>query len=266
MERKIVPEVFQASLSVERPQSRDVIKALLGTILFQRLLGNVKPRSVEVCGVTFPVPSDVEIDTLISTKVDAFSRALDYSPKSTRLVVSFFPTPATPPSPRLKSRPAPLSTPATMTSAALGWFHASTKALVVGAHGDDRDNDDDQGERDHHGAIWEAWVIDVEILNEGRRGVAEEKLRSQLNDFLLRTIMFVTDKTAHVPPITNADQIPFGVQILINPSSLSFTIPKAVVHAPVAFPLLHRSLVNPKRDESPRPSESERYAAGSYGR
>lgn len=27
--------------------------ALLGTVLFQRILGNVRPRSVEVCGVTF---------------------------------------------------------------------------------------------------------------------------------------------------------------------------------------------------------------------
>lgn len=27
--------------------------AVLGAILFQRVLGNFKPRSVEVCGVTF---------------------------------------------------------------------------------------------------------------------------------------------------------------------------------------------------------------------
>lgn len=56
-----------------------------------------------------------------------------------------------------------------MTSAAIGWFSASTKALVAGT-GDDRDDD---VERDY-GVVWEAGVIDVEIVAEGRRGVAEE--------------------------------------------------------------------------------------------
>lgn len=56
-----------------------------------------------------------------------------------------------------------------MTSAAIGWFSASTKAFVAGT-GDDRG---DENERDY-GSIWEAWVIDVEIVSEGRRGVAEE--------------------------------------------------------------------------------------------
>lgn len=47
-------------------------------------------------------------------------------------------------------------------------------------------------------------------------------LRSQLNDFLLRTVMFVNEKTTHVPPVTSAELLPFGVQVRsLSPSSLA---------------------------------------------
>lgn len=39
------------------------------------------------------------------------------------------------------------------------------------------------------------------------------ELRSQLNNFLLRSLAFVMEKTSHVPPITTPDLQPFGVQV-----------------------------------------------------
>lgn len=132
------------------------------------------------------------------------------------------------------------------------------------------------------GRVWEGWFIEVEVVGEGRRGGGEEResecwvrwsgadsrvvgLRSQLNDFLLRTVMFVNEKTSHVPPVTSAELLPFGVQvrspsrssacelilalwqILINPLTPPFPIPKPIVQAPTAFPLLHKTLVAPAR-------------------
>ena len=119
----------------------------------------------------------------------------------------------------------------TVTSA-LGWFSASAKALATGAEEDELALEDDLG------PPWEAWVLDFEAVSEGRRGISEEsewsrllqtelvrsladpacsverlELRQQLNQFLLRSLEFVTNRTTHVPPITTADLQPFGLQV-----------------------------------------------------
>lgn len=82
---------------------------------------------------------------------------------------------------------------------------------------------------------WEGWQIEIEVVRDGRRGVgAEERgflssmlsvvvtgsslcgragLRSQLNDFLLRSLSFVMNKTSHVPPITTSELMPYGVLV-----------------------------------------------------
>lgn len=240
-------EVFQVSLTIERQWVKEVIRAVLSTILFQRVLGNFRPRSMEVCGVTFPVPADSDVEALINIQVDALSRALDQSsttssgtPKPSRLFLALYPTPKAPraPLPTPKVRAPPLAT-------ALGWFSASTKAFVGG----EEESNSTQDDEEEFGKVWEGWVVEVEMVSESRRGpagAAEEKLRSQLNHFLLRTIVF-SEKTSHVPPITSAEVQPFGFQILINPSSPPFPIPKAIIQAPSALPLLHRALIKSYR-------------------
>jgi len=76
-------------------------------------------------------------------------------------------------------------------------------------------------------------------------------------------------KTAHVPPITTTERMPYGIlvrplslgpasglldllahgpctcapQMLVSPSSAPFAVPKAVVKELEAFPALHRALV-----------------------
>ncbi|KAI5474187.1 hypothetical protein MNV49_003980 [Pseudohyphozyma bogoriensis] len=194
------PPVFQVSLSVERQWVKEVVRAVLGTILFQRVLGNLKPTEREICSVTFPVPADPAVEALINKHVDAFARALDHT--------------------------------------------ASTKAVLGGEEREEEERDEDEC-----GQPWEGWIVEVEIAVGGRGG-GEEKLRSQLSDFLLRLLTYVstpqpsttsspsssttsTLPQTHVPPITSADVQPFGVQILINPSSsqIPFQVPKNVIES-----------------------------------
>ncbi|KAG8847541.1 hypothetical protein FRB96_001588 [Tulasnella sp. 330] len=65
---------------LERPQSKDVMRALLHAILFHRLFGIVKPQTIDVLDVTFPGVSDPDIESQVNSKVDALWRALDTIP------------------------------------------------------------------------------------------------------------------------------------------------------------------------------------------
>ena len=72
---KMSPEVFHASFKLERRFLHDTVKAVLGAILFHRVLGNCAPSSNELCSVTLPAPGGPEIDALIAAKADDVSRA-----------------------------------------------------------------------------------------------------------------------------------------------------------------------------------------------
>ena len=66
-------EVFQASFKLERRLLHDTVKAILGAVLFHRVLGNCSPSSNEICSVTLPAPS--ETDALIAEALDELGRA-----------------------------------------------------------------------------------------------------------------------------------------------------------------------------------------------
>lgn len=223
-----------------------------------------------------PVPADAEIDALLNVKTEELTRALledgvksskvrscttksmiDACANSGRLqlVVALYPTPAAPRQERPAAPPKPRPLAPAVTSA-LGWFSASAKALATGVEEEEPAQAEDEAEL---GQVWEAWIVDVDVVAEGRRGVSEEseliflctraglpsaiaslispslppELRSQLNDFLLRSLMFVMERTTQVPPITTADLQPFGVQVSGSPH---FFDPVASIRAE-AYPL-----------------------------
>lgn len=71
----MLTEVFSASFKLERRFLHDTVKAVLGAILFHRVLGNCAPGCNEVCAVTLPAPADRQVALLIAEKADEFSRA-----------------------------------------------------------------------------------------------------------------------------------------------------------------------------------------------
>ncbi|GAA5920808.1 hypothetical protein JCM1841_005104 [Sporobolomyces salmonicolor] len=289
-------EVFQASLTVERQWVKEVVRAVLGMILFHRVCGTLRPAEVEVLGVSFPVPAEPEVEELLMAKTEAFTRVLldgrsSGEARSGKVMIALYPVPLPPPTSRpSRQRPSTLSSssarpsspaattfatssspsrlptttrrqslaahaPAAVTSA-LGWFSASARAALSGGEVGGGDQEEgalsEQEEelraardmRDVGKGPWEGWQIEIEVVRDGRRGVgAEERLRSQLNDFLLRSLSFVMNKTSHVPPITTSELMPYGVLILLDPSTPPFAVPKAVISEVKGFPALHKTLV-----------------------
>ncbi|BGP46961.1 hypothetical protein JCM10450v2_002813 [Rhodotorula kratochvilovae] len=312
------PEVFQASLAVERPYLRDVVRAVLGTILFHRVCGNLRPDSLSVATVTFPTPAEPALDELIAAKVDLVAKALldgppvaDGTARRTKLYVSLYPTPLPTPPPSSRARPRPgtpssasrsaspatsdartapsptrrhhavalaQAAPAAVTSA-LGWFSASARAALiggdtpaevpdVGAEGQEEEARVLEVLKERGARPWEGWCVEFEVLGEGggraRAPTAgEERLRTQLNDFLLRALEWSMLKTAHVPPITTTERMPYGTLILVHPPSPPFVVPKPLVTEVRAFPALHKALVAGTAGRGAR--EGERRAASAGG-
>ncbi|KAK7685037.1 hypothetical protein QCA50_011873 [Cerrena zonata] len=69
--------VINVDLVLDRSTTKEVLRAVLHSILFHRLFGIVKPQTFEVQDVTMPGVDDPEIKQLIQDKVDVFWRAVD---------------------------------------------------------------------------------------------------------------------------------------------------------------------------------------------
>ncbi|GAA6052037.1 hypothetical protein JCM3770_002333 [Rhodotorula araucariae] len=315
------PEVFQASLAVERPYVRDVVRALLATICFHRAwCGNLRPESFSVASVTFSTSAEPELEELIAAKVELVARALldgpsaaDGAARRTKLYVSLYPTPlpslpaasrarphpgtpssvsrsASPATGDARTAPSPTrrhhavalahAAPAAVSSA-LGWFSASARAALIGgeapveapqeaggATGQEEETRVLEVLKERGVRPWEGWCVEFELVGEAagraRAPVAgEERLRAQLNDFLLRALEWSMLKTAHVPPITTTDRMPYGVLILVDPPLPPFAVPKPVVTEVREFPALHKALVTGRAGHGVR--EGNRRAASAGG-
>jgi autophagy-related protein 101 len=65
---------------LDRLNTQDVLRAVLHAVLFHRLFGLVKPKTVDVLDVTMPGVDDADMDRLVGEKVGVFWRAVEDSP------------------------------------------------------------------------------------------------------------------------------------------------------------------------------------------
>ncbi|KAF8529571.1 DUF1649-domain-containing protein [Hysterangium stoloniferum] len=70
------PEII-IDIVVERQMTKEVLRGLLHAILFHRLLGTVKPQTLEVLDVTLPAVKDAQIEQMVDDKVNTFWRAVE---------------------------------------------------------------------------------------------------------------------------------------------------------------------------------------------
>ncbi|KAH7100907.1 DUF1649-domain-containing protein, partial [Auriculariales sp. MPI-PUGE-AT-0066] len=69
---------------------REILRGLLHAVLFHRLLGIIKPATIEVLDVTIPKIDDPKIDAMVNAKADAVYRAIDLANnKKGQLIVTF---------------------------------------------------------------------------------------------------------------------------------------------------------------------------------
>ncbi|KAN0065165.1 hypothetical protein ACQY0O_001662 [Thecaphora frezii] len=70
-------EAFQFELTVERRNLRDVVRTVLHAICFHRVFGTVRPRTIELFGMTFPAVQESEIDRMVEENAASFCQQIE---------------------------------------------------------------------------------------------------------------------------------------------------------------------------------------------
>jgi len=171
------PLTFTLNLTCERRQIRNAVRAVVHATLFQRVLGNVTPREIDVLGLTFAAIHDIDTSALVESRVEHLARALESPTSKSRgqITVSF-----------LEKRTAKKSS----------WWAPNEKEKA-----------------------WEEWIISVNVESastERERAFVDAETRRQLVQFQTRSLAFVNDQRAHIPPITSSESFPFPIEIVVG--------------------------------------------------
>ncbi|OJA18501.1 hypothetical protein AZE42_07590 [Rhizopogon vesiculosus] len=77
-------------VTLDRHNVKEVLNAILHSILFHRLFGTVKPQTFEVLDVTMPGVADPEMEQLVTEKVDIFWKGIESGAnKRGQMIVTF---------------------------------------------------------------------------------------------------------------------------------------------------------------------------------
>lgn len=94
MDQQVPPEFILDVFSDPR-SVRDVVKAILHTIFFNRFFPSITPRTRDILDLTLPYVEDAELETMIDQRAAALERQLDAERASSegargQITVQFF--------------------------------------------------------------------------------------------------------------------------------------------------------------------------------
>jgi autophagy-related protein 101 len=173
------PMVIPLQISVDRYYLKDVMKAILHTILFHRTLSSIKPGSGTIgpLDLDFCKVDDLSIDSNIDTQVNEIIQVVDgvqtgKPPQSLiHVVVVFYDK-------RRGNSP--------------GWF--PSKLIEEGS--------------------WEEWVITISITRaatEKEQIQSKLQLQKNLESLLVQISHEAGTKREHIPAIVDADPFPYQI-------------------------------------------------------
>ncbi|RHZ71708.1 hypothetical protein CDV55_108556 [Aspergillus turcosus] len=217
MEPRRTPPEYFLEIFADTTTVRDVLKGVLNLIFFHRYFPSIRPTTFDVLDFTLPAIDDVELETLIESRISALVRQ-HTSATSTheggggvrgRIAVEFYE--------KKRKRSG-------------AWFSG-----LAG-----------KGEEE---VCWEVWNLDVtiatprtesgtyplnktDVIDAGKRTVWADyhhpvperaKVRKAMENMLqkaaLKILAVVNRDKDHIPPITTSDSNPFPYRIVLNPRS-----------------------------------------------
>ncbi|KAH8702569.1 autophagy-related protein [Talaromyces proteolyticus] len=189
--RRNPPEYF-LEIFADTNSVKDVLKGVLNLIFFHRYFPSIRPGFVDVLDLTLPTVSDVELETLIDSRVNALVRQHLSTPSNSysggngvrgRIAVEFF---------ERKRKKSGM------------WFGGLTG----------------KGEEE---VCWEIWTLDVTIATPRTESAERSKVRKAMENMLqkaaLKILTIVNRDKDHIPPITTSDSNPFPYRIVLNPGT-----------------------------------------------
>ncbi|PKY05422.1 DUF1649 domain protein [Aspergillus campestris IBT 28561] len=197
MEPRRTPPEYFLEIFADKTTVRDVLKGVLNLIFFHRYFPCIRPKTFDVLDFTLPVINDVDLETLIDSRISTLVRQHATSAASThdgagaggggsgggvrgRMAVEFY---------EKKRRRSGL------------WFGG-----LAG-----------KGEEE---VCWEVWNLDVTIATprtESERAKVRKAMENMLQKAALKILTVVNRDKDHIPPITTSDSNPFPYRVVVNP-------------------------------------------------
>jgi len=178
------------------------IKALLHSIFFHRVFGNVQPLTRDILDVTFPYTDDPDLESLIDSQTRSFLRYIDTHPP-----------PTVGPSADVQGDITQLQKEgAAKSQVAIHFYEKVTRRASWWA-----------SKAAESEVCWEKWELNCQFLpiarTEREKTKARRIMENQLSAALLKIVM-LTQKTDHIPPITTNEANPFPYQIVVPSSTV----------------------------------------------
>ncbi|ODQ55675.1 DUF1649-domain-containing protein [Saitoella complicata NRRL Y-17804] len=170
---------------IDRGFMKEMVKAVLHSILFNRIFVNVRPRSREFLNVTYPfVDNDQDLEVLLDERTSSLLNALSPAP-----------SPTTSPPPGQGHARGQLAMSFYEKRVRKAWFSTQEESVV-----------------------WERWLIVVDTITprtERERLRSQREMERQLNETLLKIVRIANEKKEHIPPILTGEANPFPYEIHI---------------------------------------------------
>lgn len=186
-------------LEVEHFEIREVLRCILHTIVFQRALGLVRPKDIdlELFEITYVQCGDVELEKKIDEKIDQFILWVEKHPyKKSQICLSFY---------EVKNKHATWFTNKIERLYWEQWYINLHVAQHPKAH----------SSKSHHSKV----VVDPGESALEERSSRREALEASLREVLFQIIKFVNEKRDHIPHVPTIDGVPFPYEITIPSSS-----------------------------------------------
>ncbi|PLB51853.1 DUF1649-domain-containing protein [Aspergillus steynii IBT 23096] len=195
MEPRRTPPEYFLEIFADTTTVRDVLKGVLNLIFFHRYFPSIRPTTFDVLDFTLPAINDVDLETLIDSRISSLVRQHSSSTTSApdgggggvrgRIAVEFY---------EKKRRRSGM------------WFGG-----LAG-----------KGEEE---VCWEVWNLDVTIATprtESERAKVRKAMENMLQKAALKILTVVNRDKDHIPPITTSDSNPFPYRIVLNPRTDSW--------------------------------------------
>ncbi|KAF9890931.1 hypothetical protein FE257_005188 [Aspergillus nanangensis] len=192
MEPRRTPPEYFLEIFADTTTVRDVLKGVLNLIFFHRYFPSIRPTTFDVLDFTLPAINDVNLETLIDSRISSLVRQHSSTPSTHeggsnsgggvrgRIAVEFY---------EKKRKRSGI------------WFSG-----LAG-----------KGEEE---VCWEVWNLDVTVATprtESERAKVRKAMENMLQKAALKILAVVNRDKDHIPPITTSDSNPFPYRIVLNP-------------------------------------------------
>ncbi|KAI8971632.1 hypothetical protein BDF20DRAFT_915413 [Mycotypha africana] len=219
----------------------DVLRGLLHSIIFHRLLVHVVPRELRVLNTSISITDSPDIENLIEEKIVDYLNSVQH-PSATATSSS--------------SIAAAVSPSSTSQSKQQGKI---TKRVAILFYEKRLRKNWFQFSKSEEFVCWEQWTITLHLINDNTTVAAEQEqaklvksVEYQFKQSLLKILKIVNGHKEHIPSITTTEGNPFPYQIAIQSNTESWSSMMKRLHI-ADVPTIERSSLSTKKPHHHQP-------------